>query len=76
MYDNRYVRKIRKIFTCELCDYNTSDSKDFNKHLQTIDHKNNACATDKSEKSEKYSYAIIAAILRATLKILINIYKR
>ena len=33
--------KIRKEFVCICCDYNTSDKKDFNKHINTAKHKNN-----------------------------------
>jgi ribosomal protein L37AE/L43A len=45
--------KIRKIFSCDYCDYTSGCTKDFNKHLQTIKHKNNAPITDKSEKIRK-----------------------
>ena len=31
--------KIRKIFECEICDYVTSDKKDYAKHLSTRKHK-------------------------------------
>jgi hypothetical protein len=31
--------KIRKNFSCETCDYTTSDSKDYNKHCSTRKHK-------------------------------------
>ena len=33
-------QKIPKNFLCETCDYNTSNKKDFNKHLTTDKHKN------------------------------------
>ena len=33
--------KIRKEFVCICCDYNTSDKKDYNKHINTAKHKNN-----------------------------------
>ena len=32
-------QKIPKIFLCQTCDYNTSNKKDFNKHLSTDKHK-------------------------------------
>ena len=31
--------KIPKIFSCEKCDYNCRNKKDFNKHLLTTKHK-------------------------------------
>ena len=33
--------KIRKEFVCLCCDYNTSDKKDYTKHINTAKHKNN-----------------------------------
>ena len=42
--------KIRRTLSCEYCDYRTSDSKDFNKHLATRKHKNNAPTTTSPEK--------------------------
>ena len=33
--------KIRKEFVCICCDYNTSDKKDYTKHINTAKHKNN-----------------------------------
>ena len=33
--------KIRKEFICICCHYNTSDKKDYNKHINTAKHKNN-----------------------------------
>ena len=34
--------KIPKIFTCKICDYITSNKKDFKKHILTRKHKNKA----------------------------------
>jgi len=45
--------KIRKILSCDFCDYHTSDVKDFNKHLATRKHKNNDPATNCPEKIRK-----------------------
>ena len=34
--------KIPKKYTCDLCDYKTSNKKDYSKHLLTLKHQNNA----------------------------------
>ena len=44
--------KIRKVFTCEICDYHTSESKDYKKHLSTRKHISNESARNRPEKSE------------------------
>ena len=36
------TQKIPKFFSCEKCDYTTSNKKDYNKHLSTAKHLNNA----------------------------------
>ena len=41
--------KIRKLYSCDFCHYQTSDSKDFKKHLATRKHKNNAPTTNGPE---------------------------
>ena len=49
-------QKIPKIFLCETCDYNTSNKKDFNKHLSTDKHKteeNNTILIPKIPKNPK-----------------------
>jgi len=38
---NQNLPKIPKNFCCELCDYNTSNSKDFKKHTETKKHQGN-----------------------------------
>ena len=47
--------KVANFFVCNFCDYNTSKKSDFNKHLLTAKHKNNAngniLETKKSQKS-------------------------
>ena len=51
--------KIRKEFVCICCDYNTSDKKDYNKHINTAKHKNNTnvdiVLTNIEEKSANIS---------------------
>ena len=44
-------QKIPLIFTCDLCDYNTSSSKDYNKHLLTKKHKSVSQATVSNTES-------------------------
>jgi hypothetical protein len=39
---NILTKKTPKFFTCENCDFNTSNKKDFNRHLQTAKHLSNA----------------------------------
>jgi hypothetical protein len=39
-------QKIPKMFTCNICDYNTSNQKDYNKHLKTKKHISNSSATN------------------------------
>ena len=51
-------QKIPKIFLCETCDYNTSNKKDFNKHLSTDKHKteeNNTILIPKIPKNPQKS---------------------
>ena len=45
--------KIPNIFGCTLCDYNTSNKKDYNKHLLTQKHKNKEFETTIIKKSPK-----------------------
>jgi hypothetical protein len=44
--------KIPEQFLCEICDYNTSNKKDYNKHLSTAKHVNNASGYTKSPKKD------------------------
>jgi hypothetical protein len=51
-------QKQKKIYNCELCDYNTSNIFDYEKHNKTIKHKSNFLAmngNDLSQKSPKMS---------------------
>ena len=47
--DNKKSAKIRKNYCCKKCDYNTSDKKDFKKHLSTLKHNLSAKDNQKSE---------------------------
>ena len=46
------TKKIPEQFLCEICDYNTSNKKDYNKHLSTAKHVNNASGYTKSPKKD------------------------
>jgi len=46
-------QKIPCKFTCELCYYFTSSSKDYNKHIKTNKHLGNTLATDGNQKNPK-----------------------
>lgn len=46
--DNKKVRKIRKKYYCKFCDYNTSDKRDWNKHILTRKHKKSANLEEKN----------------------------
>ena len=41
MISNEFVPKNPLIFSCEICDYITSNKKDYNKHINTTKHKIN-----------------------------------
>ncbi len=45
-----FIPKSPKKHECKLCDYNTSSSKDFNKHLLTSKHLNKANLNDLEQK--------------------------
>jgi len=51
--DNKKSGKNPKKFSCEKCDYNTSDKKDFTKHISTQKHKMITNDNKKSGKSGK-----------------------
>jgi hypothetical protein len=54
---NDFTQKIPRFFNCKVCDYNTTNKKDFKKHTQTIKHNNNkwkSLDTDLSQKIPKY----------------------
>ena len=45
--------KISPKFICEICLYNTSNKKDYNKHLTTAKHKNNSIFNDLEQNEDK-----------------------
>jgi hypothetical protein len=49
-----FIPKIPSNFSCILCDYNTSNKKDYNKHLTTQKHKNRECETNTTKKSQHF----------------------
>ena len=40
MFSNEFYPKKPQDFVCEKCDFSSSNKKDYNRHLQTIKHKN------------------------------------
>ena len=56
-FSNFQQPKKPQIFTCQTCDFQTSDKKDYNRHIKTIKHKTGSLATlattSSSEKPEK-----------------------
>ena len=56
---NEKSPKIPKKYTCEKCDYNTSNKKDYVKHLSTQKHKILIDTNEKSPKSPKMSLPYI-----------------
>ena len=58
MFSNDIDPQKTPIFSCNLCDYNSSNKKDYNRHMQTKKHKINdsqCLAMDFTQKSP-YSY--------------------
>ena len=47
--------KIANKFTCECCNYNANKKSDFNKHLQSLKHKNKTILQDTTENSPKFA---------------------
>ena len=47
------TQKNSKTYHCELCDFNTSNSTGYDRHLLTIKHKNRTCSTNFAQKSSK-----------------------
>ena len=61
--------KIRKIFCCEKCDYNTSDKKDYTKHCATRKHQLLTQLTNSlTEKSSEYVETHICSHCNKTYK--------
>jgi len=57
MSSNDFTPKNPKNFYCEICDFNTSNKKDYNRHLDTIKHKNpiNQCFSMKKTPKNPYT---------------------
>jgi hypothetical protein len=53
MFSNQKVSKLPPIFECEICNYNTSRKKDFNKHLLTTKHTSNTKQSSYAVKKDK-----------------------
>ncbi len=51
-------QKVANIYTCNLCDYNTSKHCDYKKHLETVKHKKKENATNATLKVEKVAQSI------------------
>ena len=49
--------KIPKKYCCDCCDYNTSYLRDYNKHIETNKHKNNANNANTTQNSPTKKYA-------------------
>ena len=57
MMNPQISQKIPSKFTCETCDYNTGNKKDYNKHLTTLKHLNRTELNDiEQEKGESENY--------------------
>ncbi len=52
-------QKIPQKYICKICDYNTSNKKDYNKHLLTAKHINRTNRTEKSPKIPKNPQKLI-----------------
>jgi hypothetical protein len=53
MSSNLETAKKRINYSCEICDYNTSNKMDYTRHLDTIKHKNAQLATFSNQNSQK-----------------------
>jgi hypothetical protein len=60
--------EIPKIHNCELCDYNTCNLKDYNKHLHTTKHLNRINLNDLEQKNPKKSQEFICKYCSKTYK--------
>jgi hypothetical protein len=53
MFSNPKIPKSPIQFYCEICDYITSNKKDYNKHINTIKHNSNVFQSQSPQKSQK-----------------------
>ena len=56
--------KIPPKFLCDVCDYSTSSTKDFNKHVLTLKHKNRTFLNKKSPKIPLFLVTVAKIIMR------------
>lgn len=56
MFSNDCLAKKLKDFTCEKCDFNTSNKNDYNRHILTKKHISNDSQCLATEKTQKNSY--------------------
>jgi hypothetical protein len=59
MSSNDFTPKNPKNFRCEICDFNTTNKKDYNRHLETIKHKNKGNQCFSTKKTPKNPYECI-----------------
>jgi hypothetical protein len=50
------TQKNSKIFNCELCDFNTSNKNDYNRHIATQKHRSNILATDCNKENSNIHF--------------------
>ena len=51
--DNNKSQKIANKYVCVICDYNTINKYDYNKHFQTVKHKDNDIGNNGNTESHK-----------------------
>ena len=49
-------QKLSSIFTCFFCDYTTSRTSDYKKHVNTMKHRSNTLATKNSQNSQNFCH--------------------
>ena len=54
MLSNNFTPKLPKIFSCELCDFHTSNKKDFKRHNETLKHNCNIKQSESMNVSQNY----------------------
>lgn len=57
MFSNKITQQNSPIFSCESCDFNTCNKKDYTRHLQTKKHSINVSQCLSMENSQKKQYA-------------------
>ena len=59
---NEQSSKNPQKYICDICDYDTSSHKDFNKHLLTQKHKRLMETNENPQKSSKHKYLVVYVI--------------